>query len=74
MTTPVILMIPWTSSKLVQPLYLSPHPSDSLSNALMQICCRKLVRKEEMEAHRLNGTWEIVKLPLGSVQLAPDGS
>ena len=45
MTIPAILMIPWTSSKLVQPPHLSWHPSDSLSNALMQICGRRLVRK-----------------------------
>ena len=44
-TIPAILMIPWTSSKLVQPPHLSPHPSDNLSNALMQICGRRLVRK-----------------------------
>ena len=30
--------------------------------------------EEEMEAHRVNGTWQIIKLPLRSVQLAPDGS
>ena len=73
MMIPAILMIPWTSSKLVQPPHLSPHPSDSLSNALMQTCRRRLVRKrwrhtDSMALGRLS-SW-----PLGSVQLAPDGS
>ena len=70
---PAILMVPWTSSKQVQPLHLSPHPSDSLSNALMQICGRRLVR----ERWRLTDSMALGRLsscPLGSVQLAPDGS
>ena len=73
LTIPAILMIPWTSSKLMQPPHLSPHPSDSLSNALMQICGRRLVRKR----WRLTDSMALGRLsscPLGSVQLAPDGS
>ena len=64
MTIPAILVIPWTSSRLVQTLHLSPHPSDSLSNALMQICGRRLVRKRWRLTDSM-GTWEIVKLPSG---------
>src|SRR6266702_3104608 len=55
------LMIPLTSSRLVLLPQLNPHPTDSPSNALMPIC--GIPCEEEMEAHRLNGTWEIVKLP-----------
>jgi hypothetical protein len=52
---------------------LSPHPTGSPSNALMQICGRRLVRKrwrltESMALGRLSNCL------LGSVQLAPDGS
>ena len=70
---PAILMIPWISSKLVQHLHLSLHPFDSLSNTLMQICSRWLVRKrwrptDSMALGRLSSC------PLGSMQLAPDGS
>jgi len=43
MTLP--LMIPLTSSRLVRHPLLSPHPTCSLSDALMQICGTQHVRK-----------------------------
>src|ERR1700744_4322728 len=73
MTIPAILMIPWTSSRPVQPLHLSQHPSDSLSNALMQICGRKHVRKRWRHTDSM-ALGRLSSCHLGSVQLAPDGS
>jgi hypothetical protein len=66
MMIPAILMIPWTSSKLVQLPHLSPLHSGSLSNALMQICGKRLVRKR----WRLTGSMALGRsfnYPLGSM-------
>src|ERR1700761_167248 len=62
-----------TSSKLVWPLHLNLHHTGSPSNAQMQNCGRKLVRKRWRHTDSM-ALGKLSNCPLGSVQLAPDGS
>src|SRR6201996_7804559 len=68
-----ILMTPLISSKLVWPLHLNLHHTGSPSNAQMQNCGRKLVRKRWRHTDSM-ALGRSSNCPLGSVQLAPDGS
>jgi hypothetical protein len=67
------LMIPWTSSRLVQHPLLSPRPTGSPNNAPTQICGTQHVRKR----WRLTDSMALGRLSnclLGSMPWVPDGS
>ena len=67
------LITPLTSSKLVPPPHLSSPLTGSPSSAQMQNCGRKLVRKRWRLTESM-GLGRSSNCPLGSMQLAPDGS
>ena len=74
MMIPVILMIPWALSKLVQPLHLSLCTSFRHSQQCSDADMWQKACEEEMEAPDSMALGRLSSCPLGSVQLAPDGS